>query len=259
MVRVLAAGITLVTVMSASALSIGTAQAKRIDPDTNVFCQSYQHIAVEKHGVQYIVRNDNYGGKAECLSNHDGAPNFAVVRSGARVRHYEPVAYPNIFLGCSWGICTKDSGLPKQASKVKQFRTTWHTTMPSAGTWGAGYDIWFDRTPVSSGQSGGAELMIWLNAKGFGKNTWPTVKIDGTLWHLAHWVAKGQHKHWNYIQFRRVNSTSKVTNLNVKPFIAAAERHGLINSSWWLTSVEAGFEIWRGGVGLGTTQFMVHV
>jgi hypothetical protein len=41
--------------------------------------------------------------------------------------------------------------------------------------------------------------------------------------------------------------------------MAAAERRGLMKRSWWLTSVEAGFEIWRGGVGLSTTQFSVHL
>ncbi len=259
MVRVLAAGITLIAALSVSALIPDTAQAKPINPRMSILCKPYQHIAVTKGGVRYIIRNDNYGGRAECLRNHDAKPNFSVIKSGAKVGHYEPVAYPDIFVGCSWGICSKGSDLPRRADKIKRFRTTWHTTMRSKGTWGAGYDIWFDRTAAKSGQSSGAELMIWLNSKGFGANTWPTVKIDGFRWHLAHWVAKGHGKKWNYIQFRRVDSTSRVTNLNVKPFIAAAERDDLITSNWWLTSVEAGFEIWRGGVGLRTTQFTVHV
>ncbi len=182
-----------------------------------------------------------------------------MVKSGATVRQVEPVAYPNIFVGCSWGICTSHSGLPRRADRIKALTTTWHTTQPSSGDWGAGYDIWFDRTPQTSGQSGGAELMIWLNSRGFGANTWPIVTVDHVQYHLAHWIARGDGKTWNYIQFRRVNSTTKVTNLDVKPLIAVAEAHGLISSHWWLTSVMAGFEIWRGGVGLGTTQYMVHI
>ncbi len=85
------------------------------------------------------------------------------------------------------------------------------------------------------------------------------VTVDHQKWHLEHWVTHGHGKKWNYIQFRRVNSTSKVTKLNVKAFMAAAERRGLMKRSWWLTSVEAGFEIWRGGIGLSTTQFSVHL
>jgi hypothetical protein len=137
--------------------------------------------------------------------------------------------------------------------------TTWHTKTESKGTWSAGYDIWFDRQRSKSGQSGGAELMIWLNAHDFDAGSWPVVKVDGMRWYLEHWVTSGHGKHWNYIQFRRVHGISKVDNLGVKPFIAVARKHGLISRKWWLTSVMAGFEIWRGGVGLRTTNFMVRI
>jgi hypothetical protein len=259
MVRIFTAGITLAVAMSASVLVIGTAQAKDVDPHTSLLCKSYQHIKVTRDGIQYVVRNDNYGHVRECLRNRGGSPNFAVVASGARVAHYEPVAFPDIFVGCSWGVCSRHSGLPLRVDRIRSLVTTWHTTMKSTGTWSAGYDIWFDRKPRKTGQSGGAELMIWLNARGFNASGWPVVTVDGARWYLEHWIASGQGKHWNYIQFHRVTGTTQVTNLRVAPFIAVAERVGLIKRHWWLTSVIAGFEIWRGGVGLGTTQFMVRV
>jgi hypothetical protein len=261
MVRLLHAGLTLVASTAVvGAVFAGTvfAQAKDIDTPDSLLCKSYQHITVSHKGVQYVVRNDNYGHAHECLRNNDDAPNFAVVASGARVEHDEPVAYPNIFVGCSWGICTSHSHLPLRVDRIKSLVTTWHTKMKSKGTWSAGYDIWFDRQRSKSGQSGGAELMIWLNARNFNAGNWPIVKVDGMRWHLEHWVTSGHGKHWNYIQFRRVHGTSKVNDLAVKPFIAVARKHGLIARQWWLTSVMAGFEIWRGGVGLSTTNFMVH-
>ena len=33
------------------------------------------------------------------------------------------------------------------------------------------------------------------------------------------------------------------------------ERAGLIRPRWWLTSIDAGFEIWRGGTGLATLSY----
>ncbi len=235
------------------------AQARNINTRDSLLCRSYQHITVSSGNAQYVVRNDNYGHDRECLRNSGGAPDFAVVVSGARVEHSEPVAYPNIFVGCSWGICTPRSHLPVQVDRIKSVVTTWHTKMKAKGIWSAGYDIWFDRRPCTSGQSGGAELMIWLNARGFDPGSWPVVRVDHTRWYLEHWVTSGHGKHWNYIQFRRVHGTAKVTRLRVAPFITVARQHGLISKKWWLTTVMAGFEIWRGGVGLSTTRFMVHV
>ena len=246
----------------AAVMSTGAAQAKAPEVHTSTLCKTYEHMVVQKRGgVHYIVRNDNYGHFTECLTNRNGLPNFAVVRSGARGGLMEPVAYPNIFVGCSWGLCSPHTRLPMRVSKVKAVVTTWHTKMKAKGTWGAGYDIWFARKRVTSGQSGGARShgRSGLTSSGFGVNTWPVVTVDHQKWHLEHWVTHGHGRKWNYIQFRRVHSTSKVTHLNVKAFMTAAERSGLLKRSWWLTSVEAGFEIWRGGQGLSTTQFAVHL
>jgi hypothetical protein len=252
-------GMTVTAAVVAAVMSTGAAQAKAPEVHTIKLCKSYQHMVVQRGRERYVVRNDNFGHFSECLTNRNSSPNFAVVSSGARGGLIEPVAYPNIFVGCSWGICTPHTRMPVRNSKIKSLVTTWHIKAKAKGTWGAGYDIWFDRRPVTSGQSSAAELMIWLNSRGFGANTWPVVTVDHQKWHLEHWVTHGHGKRWNYIQFRRVHSTAKVTRLNVKGFIAAAERRGLIERSWWLTSVEAGFEIWRGGTGLSTTQFVVHL
>jgi hypothetical protein len=260
--RFLTAGMTVATVSAAVmavVVSVSAAQAKAPEAHTSTLCKSYEHIVVQRRSEHYVVRNDNFGHFSECLANRNGSPNFAVVTSGARGGPIEPVAFPNIFVGCSWGICSPRTHLPLRVAKIKSLLTTWHTKAKAKGTWGAGYDIWFDRSPVTSGQSGGAELMIWLSSRGVSNNTGPVVKVNGQKWRLEHWVTHGHGKKWNYIQFRRVKPTDKVTKLDVRKFIATAQRRGLIHGSWWLTSVEAGFEIWRGGVGLRTTQFAVHI
>ncbi len=145
------------------------------------------------------------------------------------------------------------------AGRIKRLVTTWHTKTRARGTWSAGYDIWFDRRPSRSGQSSGAELMIWLNARDFPVGAWPVVIIGHVPYYLEHWVTHGHGKHRNYIQFRRVRPTDTVTNPSLRPFVVAAERDHLIERSWWLASVMAGFEIWRGGVGLRATQYMVRI
>jgi Glycosyl hydrolase family 12 len=225
-----------------------------------LLCKRYQHIRTKnKRARQYVIRNDDYGHKHECIRNRDHGPNFTVTREGARVSRAKQVSYPNIFVGCSWGICSKHSGLPRRVKRVRKLVTSWSIRAHARGTWGAAYDIWFDRTRATSGQSRGAELMIWLDSRGFAPNRWPIVTVNHVRYHLAHWIARGHGVRWHYIQFRLVRDAHRVRNLNVKPFIRLAERDGLIKRNWWLANVEAGFEIWKRGVGLGTKSFSVRM
>jgi hypothetical protein len=231
------------------------------DSTTRVLCGSHQHIktANQAGASQYIIKNDNYGGELECLSIRNDQTNFTVVKSGAGPGHIEPVAYPDIFLGCSWGVCSPHSGLPMRVDRLGSLTTSWSTIQESRGQWAVGYDIWFNRSRRVAAQADGAELMIWLNSKGFPPNTWPVVMVDHVRWHLAHWTTARAGKRWNYVQFRRVHPATRVEHLNVMPFLRIARQYGFVKPHWWLTSVEAGFEIWRGGIGLGTTSYSARV
>jgi hypothetical protein len=48
-----------------------------------------------------------------------------------------------------------------------------------------------------------------------------------------------------------------VKNLNLKVFMQYAERAHLLSSTWYLTGVESGYELWRGGVGMHTFSYSV--
>ncbi|MHB1594953.1 MAG: GH12 family glycosyl hydrolase domain-containing protein [Streptosporangiaceae bacterium] len=225
-----------------------------------LLCGSYQHIVTSgARGTRYVVRNDNYGGRLECLRNSSGGPNFAIVSSGARRAGREPVAFPNIFRGCSWGVCSPGGRLPLRVSRLATLTSTWSTRQTRRGVWDAAYDIWFARHRCVSGQDGGAELMIWLNSHGLRTGRGRIVTVDHRRWHLVRWRTGLGHKHWNYLRFSLVGGGTAVRRLRIGPFIALARRHRLIRQGWWLTSVEAGFEIWRGGAGLRTTGFSVRL
>ncbi len=250
----------LVAVVVAGAGAVAVHVKAHPDPSPWLMCRPYQHVTTASSaGVRYVVRNDNYGHERECILDRAGRPGFVVVSSAARASHAEPVAYPDIFVGCSWGVCSPRSGLPMRVGRVRSLVTSWSTRLRAGGQWSAGYDIWFDRTRSVSGQSRGAELMIWLNARGLGPNQWPVLDVDHQSWHLAHWITSHQGRRWTYLQFRLARSAASVRDLEVRPFIMAAEHAGLIRPGWWLVAVEAGFEIWRGGAGLRTTGFSVRV
>ena len=101
--------------------------------------------------------------------------------------------------------------------------------------------------------------MIWLASRGFERGRSPVVAIAHQRWYMAHWRTGHGGKRWNYVQFRLIGSPAGVRDLSIRPLVAVAERHGFVRPHWWLTSVEAGFEIWCGGVGLRTTSFRVHL
>jgi len=220
-------------------------------------CAPYQYMPVRNgQGGKFIIRNDNYGGRAECLRNSGGWPNFEVSRSAADSGP-EPGAFPYIFLGCSWGLCTPRSGLPARISALHRLQTTWNTSQDAAGRWDATYDIWFGRTPITTGQATGGELMIWLNSRGLPRprRRTPVVREDRARWFLLSWITHHDGRSWRIIQFRRVRPESRVSRLHLRPFIRRAERHRWIARSSWLLNIEAGFEIWSRGAHLTTRWF----
>ena len=225
-------------------------------------CRRYQHVAAfGADGAGLVVRNDNYGGLRECLANVNLRANFAVASSAARRPRPEPAAFPNIFYGCSWGVCSPKTRLPRRLSRLRHPVTSWYTDGRAQGRWDAAYDIWFARRRSTGGQDRGAEIMLWLRTHGLGRpGAAHSVLIDGRRWHLEYWIttnpASGDH--WPLIIFWMVHPRRYVSHLALMPFFRRVEALGLLRRSYWLTAVEAGFEVWRGGSGLRTTSFWVR-
>lgn len=204
----------------------------------------------------YVIKNDNFRGTAECLSGLNGQSRSFRVSVSKASSEFEPDAFPEIFIGCSWGRCSPDRRLPAPLYSLRDPRTSWSTTERADGIWNAAYDLWFDRRPIRNGQATGAEIMIWLNEAGTASAQGsPIVRIDGARWYLLTWITYAHGKSWRYISFRRVDRTWHVTGLALRPFFRLAERYGWVDPRWYLLNVEAGFEIWHDGTGLSTRWF----
>jgi hypothetical protein len=224
----------------------------------------------------FIIRNDVFGPPVEheTITNLNLWANFMVTKSTARSRTSAAWAFPDIFYGCAWHTCSPGTLLPLPVSAAMQARASWSIRTRAGGLWNAAYDIWLMKARHISGQAHGAEIMIWLRTSYVTPPNWrPAVRIDGTRWYFTTWracvrpvagrfvdPATGQPSGcWNYVQFRRVIPTNQVTNLPLGPFLAFAERRALASPRWWLTSIQAGFEIWRGGAGLATLRFRASI
>ena len=207
------------------------------------------------HG--HVVRNDVIiPTDTECLTlSPDG---FTISRSTARSRGGDTIAFPNIFTGCEWGSCARESGLPRRVARLHSPATSWAVRRPPPGLWDIGYDIWFSKHFHASGQDHGAEMMIWIGTSGFGPSPGRPVRIDGIRWWFRHHTACNSLGCWNYLLFRRVVQTNTVRNLALAPFIRYSRHQHLLSRSWYMQAVEAGIEIWRGGTGFAVRSFSLR-
>lgn len=214
-------------------------------------CESAGVIRVST--PEYRVQNNAARTGTSCIASGSGTR--WLVTSTALVEGGHFVGYPSIYKGCSHSWCTPGSGLPAQVSAVgaDTANTSWWFTWNDPGVYNATYDLWFDTTPNHVGASDGAELMVWMNHSGvqLGGSTLGTVTIEGVTYSI--WLARKST--WNRIAYERISPVTKVSQLNLIPLINDAVSRGAISPSWYWRDVEAGFEIWSGGVGLMTNEF----
>ncbi|HEY7433121.1 MAG TPA: hypothetical protein VH641_20570 [Streptosporangiaceae bacterium] len=215
-------------------------------------------------GGAYIVQNDEWNSTAgECITT-DGHAQFTVASSAiSKPASGGPGGYPSIYSGCSAGVCTTGNKMPIRVSRLKpgMITSSWVTTQPPDGAYDVAYDIWFNRTPATSGAPDGGELMIWLAHRGSSQIA-PAgapvahVAIDGYAFTLWLWTSAGGQHRISYVMDHPVRS---VRDFDVGAVAADAARRGYLSATSYLLNVQAGFEIWQGGRGLGTESFSLSV
>jgi chitodextrinase len=233
----------------AAALSLVAVPAAQADTTT---CSGTGTIAAG----DYMIQANEWNSTAPQCITYTGGTEWTVSTANFNVNGGAPATYPSVFKGCHWGLCTGNSGLPIQMSNLGSAVSSWSTNQPSSGAYDVAYDIWFNSTPTTSGQPDGTEVMIWINSRGgvqpFGSQT-ATTNVDGMNWNV--WT--GQQTSWKIISYVLNPGATSVSNLDLKALFEDAVARGSINPSNYLIDVEAGFEIWQGGQGLGTNSFSV--
>ncbi|ACU72507.1 cellulose-binding family II [Catenulispora acidiphila DSM 44928] len=245
--RALAAALAIAFTGALSAIALPAAQA------ATTTCSGTGTIPAG----DYTIQANEWNSSAQQCLTYNGATawtvstaNFNLGGSGA------PATYPSIFKGCHWGLCTSNNPFPIQMSKLGSAVSSWDTTQPSSGAYDVAYDIWFNSSPTATGQPDGTEVMIWMNSRGgvqpFGSQTGNTT-VAGHNWNV--WT--GQQSSWKIISYVLNPGATSLSNLDLKAMFQDAVSRGSINPSNYLLDVEAGFEIWQGGQGLGTNSFSV--
>lgn len=225
-------------------------------------CGPGQRLRVKGPWGDYLIKNNDYypSTAPECITHYGRGPNFLVSKSKARAYGSESEAYPNIFSGCSWNVCSDRSVMPARLFALHHPWVSWYANLRARGKWDANLDMWLSKVPRASGQVTGAEVMIWMQVRGFGP-VGTSTKIDGIRWHLSYWRTRSlthPHMTWPLVIFRAVRARTAVHRLYLLPFFRLLRRLHLIRHYYYLDSVHAGFEIWNGGRGLRMKWFREH-
>jgi len=223
---------------------------------------------------EYIVQNNAWGQNpfaGQTVTYGLGTKFKVTAQSGTGTT--TPEGYPSIFTGANGNRTTANSGLPRAVSSITSttggIQTSWTWAANGAsGSYNAAYDVWFSTgsggDPTASAPSGGY-LMVWFYKPNDNQPIGSlvnngSVMIGGKQFNT--WYGQNGGKPVvSYVATASFNSWT----FSLGDFIKYATTQDCgggtkcLNSSWYLTNVFAGFEIWKGGVGLETTDFGVTV
>jgi chitodextrinase len=216
-------------------------------------CDQYGSTTIQG---RYVVQNNRWGTTAQqCINVTDTG--FSITRQdGVGSTSGAPVSYPSVFLGCHYTNCSPGTNLPIQVSQISSATSNISYNYVSGATYNASFDIWLDPTPKRDGVNQ-MEIMIWFNRQG---NIQPIGSVvgNGTVGGRTWEVWRGNNGGNNVISYVAPSPINS-WNFSVLDFINDTVARGAITRSWYLTSIQAGFEPWIGGVGLGVNSFSATV
>ncbi|GHB21600.1 MULTISPECIES: GH12 family glycosyl hydrolase domain-containing protein [Streptomyces] len=241
------AAVTALLVTLASLAALG-AVATPARADT-LICDQYGTAVVQG---RYVVQNNRWGtADAQCVNvSGDG---FTLQRADGSVpTNGAPKSYPSVFNGCHYTTCSPGTVLPARLSSISSAPTGFTYGYVGNAVYNASYDIWLDPEPKTDGVNR-TEIMIWFNRVGpiqpIGSRS-GTASVAGRTWEV--WT--GNNGGNDVISFVAPSAIT-TWNFDVMDFVDQTVARGMAQNSWYLTSVQAGFEPWQNGAGLALSSF----
>ncbi|SCG64634.1 Ricin-type beta-trefoil lectin domain-containing protein [Micromonospora siamensis] len=236
---------------AATALAAPAVGATPAEADT-LICDQYGSTTI---GGKYVVQNNRWGSSAtQCINVT--ATGFQITTQNGWTSGGAPLSYPSVYLGCHYGNCSPGTNLPRQLSQIGSVPSSISYSYVGGGAYDASYDIWLDPTAKTTGVNQ-MELMIWFNRLGgvqpVGSRV-GTTTIGGRSWEV--WQGwNGGNDVVSYVAPSAIGSWS----FDVLDFVRDVDARTQVTTSWYLTSIQAGFEPWQGGVGLAVNSFSAAV
>ncbi|MDQ0792138.1 cellulose binding domain-containing protein [Streptomyces sp. B1I3] len=235
----------LAALASVLALTAATVPAQAAAP----ICGQYGSTVIQD---RYVVQNNRWGTSEEqCIDVT--ANGFAVTRADGSVpTNGAPKSYPSLFNGCHYTNCSPGTALPARVSSISSAPTSITYAYVGNAVYDAAYDIWLDPAPKTDGVNR-TEIMIWFNRVGpiqpVGSKV-GTASVAGRTWEV--WTGNnGGNDVISFVAPSAITSWS----FDVMDFVDQTVARGMAQNSWYLTSVQAGFEPWQNGAGLAVTSF----
>jgi hypothetical protein len=220
-------------------------------------CDTFAYTFVS--GDAFVVQNQRWGADTpQCVDAVDGG--FTITSEDHdNPPTGQPAAYPSIFAGCHWARCTAGSGLPIRMDdpRARTVTTGVDVTIPDGSEiYNASFDIWLDPTPRTDGQQTGAEMMVWLERRG---GVQPVGQPVATA-HIADadWTVWYGVSGWPVISYVRATPVRSI-DYRFADFYDDAVARGYADPAWYLTNIEAGFEVWRHVQGMAVDEFRYHI
>ncbi|MGC4089099.1 MAG: hypothetical protein QM756_14690 [Polyangiaceae bacterium] len=169
-------------------------------------------------------------------------------------------SYASLVVGWHWGWKHTDTGLPVQLNTTKAVNSGWAFTLTGSGIQNVSYDL-FAHTLSNPGTNDDPtdEIMIWLyKGGGAGPISDGSTPVNVTLGSAAWQLYKGKNTRWNVFSYVRTqNATTSV--LNLMDFMKDLVTRGYISNTKYLTSVQAGTEVFSANGQLDTSGFYCRV
>jgi hypothetical protein len=219
--------------------------------DTQI-CDQYGSTTIQG---RYVVQNNRWGTTAtQCINVTSNG--FQITQADGTATNGGPKSYPSVFYGCHYTNCSPGTNLPAQLSAISSAPTSVSFSYVGNAVYDAAYDIWLDPTPKKDGVNK-TEIMVWYNhtspVQPVGSRV-GTASVGGRSWDV--WT--GNNGSNDVISFVATSAMSS-WNFDVKAFANETVNRGMAQNSWYLTSVQAGFEPWQNGAGLAVTSFSSSV
>jgi hypothetical protein len=240
-----------------SLLAVGslTAAMSSLSPahaDT-LLCAQFASTTIQG---RYVVQNNRWGTSATQCINVTSTGFQVTQADGSTATNGAPKSYPSVFFGCHYTNCSPGTNLPMRISSIGSVNSSISYNFVGNATYDAAYDIWLDPTPRTNGVNQ-TEIMIWLNRVGpvqpVGSQV-GTGTVGGRSWSV--WTGNnGSNNVISFVAAAPIASSS----FNIMDFVNQAISRGLATNAWFLTSIQAGFEPWQGGVGLAVNSFSATV
>ncbi|WP_444850736.1 cellulose binding domain-containing protein [Mycobacterium persicum] len=205
----------------------------------------------------YVVQNNAWNNPGGQSINVTPTGFSIATENGSAPTNGAPLGYPSIYDGWHYGTGSPGTNLPIQLGQIQTATSSINYTYPSSGIYDASYDIWLNPTPITTGVNQ-QEVMIWFNHQGPIQPVGSVVgntTIDGQNFQ----VWKGSNGQNNVVSYVATTPITSWNNFDVMGFIDHTQTLEPVTDSWYLTSIQAGFEPWSGSVGAGVDSFSALV